>query len=154
MNINSSSNSSIRSSFSSSSNSSIHTSIKKKSSYDDFGDTISTETFDFNTSSSLYGNALFSTSYDSDSNMAILYDDRISLVSDYEDEKSYITYNKSTQVELNITQNKIFDRKKYKEEINKKNTFLNNQKYQIEFNKLILNEYIIKSIDKIILRFI
>ena len=84
----------------------------------------------------------------------MLYDDKISLFSDYEDEIT-IKSNKSAQVELNnVTQNKIFDRKKYKEEINKKNTFLNNQKYQIEFNKLILNKCVIKSIDKLILRFI
>lgn len=128
--------------------------IKKKSSYDDFGDTISTKTFEFITPPSSYTNESLSISYDSDSNIAMLYDDKISLFSDYEDEIT-IKSNKSAQVELNnVTQNKIFDRKKYKEEINKKNTFLNNQKYQIEFNKLILNKYVIKSIDKLILRFI
>jgi hypothetical protein len=161
--LNSPSNSSIYSSFispsdlflSTSSNSIfIEGSIKNKLSYDDFGDTINTETFEFNTPPSPYNSELFSTSYDSDSNIAMLYDDKISLFSNYEDENISIKSNKSIQVELNITQNKIFDRKSYKKEIAKKNTFLNNQKYQIEFNKLILNKYIITSIDKIILRFI
>ena len=177
------SNGSIHSYFNSPSNSSIHTpintppddflcspinspfntsilenSIKKKSSYEDFGDKISIESFEFNTPPSQYipkENELFSTSYDSNSNIAMLCDDRISLFSEHEDDIITIKSNKSIQVKLNnITNNKVFDRKSYKEEINKKNTFLNNQKYQIEFNKLILNEYIIKTIDKIILRFI
>ena len=174
MNINSISNSSIYSPFNSPIHSPINTppddflenldnspintiiidnSIKNKSSYDDFGEAISIETFEFNTPPS-YNNELLSTSYDRDSNIAMLYDDRISLFSDYEYETKSIKSNKSTQVEINIVQNKIFDRKQYKEELTKKNTFLNNKKYQIEFNKLILNKYTVKSIDKFILRFI
>jgi hypothetical protein len=147
MNINTPSNDSIYSP--------INSIIMSYTSYDDFGDAVSIESFDFNTPS--YDIYPLSTSYDSDSIIAIL-DDRISLLSDYENEeiissKIDITRisnisNKSMQMELNnFTENN-------KEETIKKNTFLNNKAYQIEFNKLILNSYKLTFIDKIILTFI
>ena len=127
-------------------------------------DTISVESFELNTPPKNI--SILSKSYDSDSDIAILYN-RFSLLSDSESERKSVRSirsisdtrsvysNKSSTSELNnITDNKIFERENYKAEIEKKNTFLNNKAYQIEFNKLVLNKYEITFVDKLILVFI
>jgi hypothetical protein len=127
-------------------------------------DTISVESFEFNTPPKNI--SILSTSYDSDSDIAILYN-RFSLLSDSESERKSVRSirsisdtrsvysNKSAISELNnIIHNKIFERENYKAEITKKNTFLNKKEHQIEFNKLVLNKCEITFIDKLILAFI
>lgn len=136
------------------SNYSISTSITSPSNYSISSPIISSVISPIN--SYIDGNVYYDDCYndycDNDINIAIMCDDVISIVSDLEIDE--ISKESSKNSLNNIIENKIFDRKNYKKELIKKNTFLNKKQYQIEFNKLILNIYKIKLLDKIILTFI
>lgn len=136
------------------SNYSISTSITRPSNYSISSPIISSVISPIN--SYIDGNVYYDDCYndycDNDINIAIMCDDVISIVSDLEIDE--ISKESSKNSLNNIIENKIFDRKNYKKELIKKNTFLNKKQYQIEFNKLILNIYKIKLLDKIILTFI
>ena len=99
---------------------------------------------------------------DSYPDMAIMDIDSISIISDFEIEDADLLINEINIENINveplyntdIIQNKIFNSMHYKKELTRRNTFLDKKKYQIEFNKLIIDKTKIKLIDKIILKII
>ena len=110
-------------------------------------------------------NEYISDGEDRNSNITVMYDDKISLISSFgvenidnnkrKTKQSIInTINNINIINTSNSLNKIFESKPYIAELNKQNTFLNKKQHQTEFNKLILDIKKIKCIDKFILNFI